>query len=72
MKTDGRLAICPLRGLRGDAIFSVLCGCGHNIRKILNHLRSLFAYLLVAILIAMQTTRGKAAGNQRSYIVAAA
>ncbi len=72
MKTDGRLARCPLNGLRGDAIFAVLCGCGHNIRKILNHLRSLFAYLLAAIFTAMQTTRGMTAGNQRSHIVAAA
>ena len=72
MKTDGRLARCPLKGLRGDAIFAVLCGCGHNIRKILNHLRSLFAYLLAAILTAMQITRGKAVGNHRSYIAAAA
>lgn len=72
MKTDGRLARCPLKGLRGNAIFAVLCGCGHNIRKILNHLRSLFAYLLAAILTAMQTTRGITAGNQGSYIAAAA
>jgi hypothetical protein len=41
MKTDGRLARCPLKGTRGDAIFAVLCGCGHNLRKILNHIRKL-------------------------------
>ena len=35
MKTDGRLARCPLKGTSGDAIFAVLCGCWHNIRKIL-------------------------------------
>ncbi len=46
MKTDGRLARCPLKGTRGDAIFAVLCGCGHNIRKILARLRGLFVMLL--------------------------
>jgi IS5 family transposase len=53
MKTDGRLARCPLKGLRGDAIFAVLCGCGHNLRKILNHIRKLFAFLLVMIAKAL-------------------
>ena len=51
MKSDGRLARCPLKGTTGDAIFAVLCGCGHNIRKIRAHLRA----LLVAILAAMRT-----------------
>ena len=40
MKTDGRLSRCPLKGTAGDAIFAVLCSCGHNIRKILAHLRA--------------------------------
>jgi IS5 family transposase len=39
MKNDGRLTRCPLKGTDGDAIFAVLCGCGHNIRMILRHLR---------------------------------
>jgi len=67
MKSDGRLARCPLKGLHGDAIFAVLCGCGHNIRKILRYLRSLFVYLLASILTAMQTTRAKTAGNHWQY-----
>ncbi|MFW5750715.1 MAG: IS5 family transposase, partial [Planctomycetota bacterium] len=45
MKTDGRLARCPLKGTQGDAIFAVPCGCGHNIRKILARLRALLALL---------------------------
>ncbi len=49
MKTDGRLARCPLKGTQGDAIFAVLCGCGHNIRKILAHLRALLLLLLTLI-----------------------
>jgi len=40
MKTDGRLARSPLKGTIGDALFAVLCGCGHNIRKILAWLRA--------------------------------
>ena len=40
MKTDGLLSRCPLKGTIGDALFAVLCACGHNIRKILTHLGS--------------------------------
>jgi IS5 family transposase len=39
MKTDGRLKRSTLKGTEGDALFAVLCGCGHNIRMILKHLR---------------------------------
>ena len=46
MKSDGRLARCALKGTTGDALFAVLCGCGHNIRKILAHLRALLLALL--------------------------
>ena len=35
MKTDVRLSRCLLKGTNGDALFAVLCACGHNIRKIL-------------------------------------
>ena len=45
MKTDGRLSRCFLKGTIGDAIFAVLCGCGHNVRKILAHLRALLPRL---------------------------
>ena len=53
MKTDGRIARCALKGTIGDAIFAVLCGCGHNIRKILAHLRSLLLALLAILIQAM-------------------
>ena len=46
MKTDGRLTRCPLKGTDGDAIFAVLCGCGHNIRMILRHLRLTICQLI--------------------------
>ena len=50
MKTDGRLSRCFLKGTLGDSLFAVLCGCGHNIRKILAHLRALLAQIIAAIL----------------------
>ena len=36
----------------GDALFAVLCACGHNIRKILAHIRVWLALILAAILAA--------------------
>ncbi|PIL18923.1 hypothetical protein P775_17295 [Puniceibacterium antarcticum] len=53
MKTDGRLSRCPLKGTTGDAIFAVLCGCGHNIRKILAHLRALLTLLITTFAVIM-------------------
>ncbi len=50
MKTDGRLARCGLKGTLGDAIFAILCGCGHNLRKILAHLRAWLAQIIVVML----------------------
>ncbi|TNC69872.1 IS5 family transposase, partial [Rubellimicrobium roseum] len=49
MKTDGRLARCGLKGTMGDALFAVLCGCGHNLRKILTHLRAWLAQIIAVI-----------------------
>lgn len=46
MKNDGRLTRCSLKGTEGDALFAVLCGCGHNIRMILRHLRALLCQLI--------------------------
>lgn len=46
MKNDGRLTRCPLKGTDGNAIFAVLCGCGHNIRMILRHLRAVICQLI--------------------------
>ena len=53
MKTDGRLTRCPLKGTLGDALFATLCACGHNIRKILAHLRAWLAWIVTAILNAV-------------------
>jgi IS5 family transposase len=59
MKTDGRLARCVLKGTLGNATFAVLCGCGHNIRKILAYLRALLHALLASLIhaIAQQECR---------------
>ena len=43
MKSDGRLARSPLKGRTADAIFAVLCACGHNVWRIFAHLRALWA-----------------------------
>ena len=56
MKTDGRLSRSPLKGTLGDALFAVLCGCGHSIRKILAYLRALLAIITAAILSALRAT----------------
>ena len=53
MKVDGRLSRCTLKGTIGDALFAVLCGCGHNIRKILAHLRALLAMILANVLVVL-------------------
>ncbi len=53
MKTDGRLTRCPLKGTTGDALFAVLCGCGHNIRMILRHLR-VFLYWIIRLITLLR------------------
>ena len=39
LKSDGRLARNFLKGVQGDAMNALLCGAGHNMRKILRKLR---------------------------------
>ena len=62
MKTDGRLSRCFLKGTIGDAVFAVLCGCGHNIRKILAHLRALLAAVNSVILASFRPMQGRQFG----------
>ena len=49
MKSDGRLARNFLKGIEGDAMNALLCGAGHNLRKILKKLRLLCAQLGISI-----------------------
>lgn len=58
MKTDGRLTRCPLTGTAGDALFAVLCGCGHNIRTILRHLRAFLCQVVLLLTLVQAFTRG--------------
>ncbi len=50
---DGWLSRSPRKGTDGDALFAVLCGCGHKIRKILACLRVAWAWLIVATAVFM-------------------
>jgi IS5 family transposase len=43
LKSDGRLARNFLKGVAGDAMNALLCGAGHNLRKILRKLRLFYA-----------------------------
>lgn len=54
MKSDGRLARNFLKGAHGDAINALLCGAGHNMRKILKKLRLLCAYWTLRLLALMR------------------
>ncbi len=46
MKSDGLLGRNFLKGMEGDAMNALLCGAGHNLRKILARLRALLRLLL--------------------------
>ena len=46
MKTDGRLGRNFLKDTQGDAMNALLCGAGHNLRKILRRLALLHAQIL--------------------------
>lgn len=49
MKSDGRLARNFLKGIEGDAMNALLCGAGHNMRKILKKLRLLCVHLGISV-----------------------
>jgi len=49
MKNDGRLGRNFLKGVIGDAMNALLCGAGHNLRKILRQLALLCARFGVSI-----------------------
>ena len=46
MKSDGLLGRNFLKGVVGDSQNVILCGAGHNMRKILAHLRALLRLLM--------------------------
>ncbi len=69
MKNDGRLTRCPLKGTEGDAIFALLCGCGHNIRMILRHLREVLRQLISLITRLCQVIGAGMAPTEPIHIV---
>jgi IS5 family transposase len=69
MKNDGRLTRSTLKGTDGDALFAVLCGCGHNIRMILRHLREFLCRLIRVITRLRQVTTVEMAVVGPSQIV---
>ena len=69
MKNDGRLTRCPLKGTEGDALFAVLCGCGHNIRMILRHLRAILRQLIWLIRRACMIVDSEMAAARQFQIV---
>ncbi len=71
MKSDGRLARCPLKGTLGDALHAVLCGAGHNIRLILAHLRALVAEILRFFLRAIAAAEAAARADDHRIALAA-
>jgi IS5 family transposase len=44
-KADGKLGRNWLKGVLGDAQNAILCAAGHNLRKILAHLRRHFVFV---------------------------
>ena len=68
MKNDGRLTRSTLKGTEGDALFAVLCGCGHNIRMILRHLRVFLCHLIWMISRTCMTADAKMARDRRVQI----
>lgn len=63
MKSDGRLGRNFLKGTQGDAMNALLCGAGHNLRKILRHLALFWLRILSA---------GMQSFNLRNFILGVA
>jgi IS5 family transposase len=61
MKSDGRLARNFLKGIEGDAMNALLCGAGHNMRKILKKLRLLCARLGISMQQLLSAAREQTA-----------
>jgi IS5 family transposase len=63
MKADGLLGRNFLKGMQGDAINAMLCGAGHNLRKILARIRALLWLLSEEVRAALQAFLAAAEGN---------
>ena len=69
MKSDGRLARNPLKGMLGDALHAVLCGAGHNIRLLLSLLRLFAGHMRSLILALLRGAMAKHPGSLASISV---
>ena len=70
MKGDGLLGRNFLKGMAGDAINALLCGAGHNLRKILARLRALLYLLTGKDGVALSSLLGRIgplSESQRPY-----
>ena len=63
MKADGLLGRNFLKGMQGDAINAMLCGVGHNLRKILARIWALLWLLSEEVRGALQAFLAAAEGN---------
>ena len=68
MKNDGRLTRSTLKGTDGDALFAVLCGCGHNIRMILRHLRAVLRQLICLLRQVWMIVNAEMARGRRDQV----
>ena len=66
MKADGLLGRNFLKGMQGDSINAMLCGAGHNLRKILARLRALLRLLSGE---ARQALEGLLAGLESNQLL---
>lgn len=64
MKMDGRLGRNPLKGALGDALHAVMCGAGHNLRRILAALRFYCARFGLSVRAVIAALISAPAGNQ--------
>lgn len=62
MKSDGLLGRNFLKGMQGDAINALLCGAGHNLRKILARLRLLWLWLVALLIVPQEPEAAPQAG----------
>ena len=65
MKNDGLLGRNFLKGMVGDAMNALLCGAGHNLRKILARARfGLYRFLIAGLETILQISPGWLQGLQ--------
>ncbi|MFN8010160.1 MAG: IS5 family transposase [Holophagaceae bacterium] len=72
MKADGLLGRNHLKGMAGDAMHALLCGAGHNLRKILARIRVLLSLTLGEAKVRLQALMDRLEAFTRSQPLPAA